>query len=319
MKFATDIHIHLAGNDKESGCWFNPKRLKSFGFGMMLKSLKINPGKDSLTEELAARLEGYITTSQSLKYAVVLAYDWAREKDGTPLYALSDFYTSNNYVMDFAEKNENVRAGISIHPYRKDAIEELNRCYERGAVLVKWLPVSQNFSPADDSCDEFYKEMKRLDMPLLCHTGSEGATININKEWNNPRVLEKPLSHGLTVIAAHSAMRSAPHDKDYADNWISMLKDYPDLYGDIAAVFGFRARKFLKIIDKPEVTSRLIHGSDWPVPNSPWWFLGRIKLNEIRRLAKIENPLERDIQTKIALGLDREIFTRAEKILKLKG
>ncbi|MHC4873373.1 MAG: amidohydrolase family protein [Planctomycetota bacterium] len=318
-KFTTDIHIHLAGNDKESGCWFNPQRINSFGFRCMLKCLNINLAEDCLTDQIASRIKSNIDNSESLKNAVVLGYDWSRDDAGKPVPKNSDFYTPNEYALSFAAENENVFAGVSIHPYRKDALEELEKCRKQGAVLVKWLPVSQNFSPLDPRCDEFYRELKRQNLPLLCHTGSEGATININKEWNNPQVLEKALDMGLTVIAAHSGMRSAPHDRDYTDTWISMLNNYPNLFGDTAAIFGFRALKFPSILGSDKVMSRLIHGSDWPVPNSPWWFLGRLKLNDIIKLSKMKNPLERDIKIKLALGVEKEVFTRAENILNLEN
>jgi len=37
----------------------------------------------------------------------------------------------------------------SVHPYRKDVVEELERCYKRGARLIKWLPNSQGINPSN--------------------------------------------------------------------------------------------------------------------------------------------------------------------------
>ena len=33
-------------------------------------------------------------------------------------------------------------AGVSIPPYRPDALDELDRCVEQGAAAVKWLPTT---------------------------------------------------------------------------------------------------------------------------------------------------------------------------------
>ncbi|MBN1256620.1 MAG: amidohydrolase family protein, partial [Planctomycetes bacterium] len=142
-------------------------------------------------------------------------------------------------------------------------------------------------------------------------------TRNIDKAWNDPRLLHRALDLGVTVVAAHCGMRSGPHDRDYFEEWAAMLAAYPNLYGDTAAIFGMRARHFLRVMNRPGIAERLIHGSDWPVPNSPWWFLGGLPLRQIWKLSRIKNPIARDLATKQALGLPIEVFTRARKILRL--
>ena len=39
-----------------------------------------------------------------------------------------------------------------------------------GAVLLKWLPIVQNFNPADERCFPFYEALAHHKLPLLSHT-----------------------------------------------------------------------------------------------------------------------------------------------------
>ena len=89
--------------------------------------------------------------------------------------------------------------------------------------------------------------------------------------------------------------------------------------GDISALVSLNRCGHLKDCRLPEIEPRILHGSDFPVP-----VLGhRLRLNRsfeyesFRRIRKIANPLERDFQYKRALGFSDEVFTRAEKLLKL--
>jgi predicted TIM-barrel fold metal-dependent hydrolase len=313
-----DLHVHLAGvGAGGTGCWFHPERLRALPFRFMLRALGLpaRQREEDLDAALRERLATSVRTAAGLDAAVVLAFDWARDAAGAPDRERSDFYVPNDYVLSLAAAVPELLPGVSIHPYRPDAVEELARCAEAGAVLVKWLPTAQNFSPADERCRPFYRELVRRGLPLLCHTGSEGATRNLDKSVNDPAVLRPALAEGVTVVAAHSGMRSGPQDRDYFETWAALLPEYPNLYGDTAALFGLRARRFLKVMDRPEVVDRLVHGSDWPVPQSPWWFAGRLGLGAILRLRRIGNPLQRDLETKRALGLPAAVFRRGARLL----
>jgi uncharacterized protein len=57
--------------------------------------------------------------------------------------------------------------GASIHPYRKDAVAELERCVGLGAVLLKWLPVVPDFNPADQRCFPFYEALAHHRLRVL--------------------------------------------------------------------------------------------------------------------------------------------------------
>ncbi len=314
-----DIHTHIAGiGHGATGCYLHPRRMHGLVFRLLLSCLKISC-KDlcRLDPLLLTRMRTVVREAPGVT-VVVLALDWARDAGGGILRDLTDIHVPNDYVLNLARTESRILAGVSIHPLRADALEELERCRARGAVLVKWLPVSQNFSPADPCCLPFYARLSELGMPLLVHTGSEGATRNIDKAWNDPRLLIHALEAGVTVIAAHSGMRSLWHDRDYLDTWQAMLRDFSNLYGDTASVFGLRARSLARALNRELVPERLVHGSDWPIPASPWWFAGILPASCIRELARIPNPLTRDIMTKRALGLPEAVFERGFDLLRVE-
>ena len=80
----------------------------------------------------------------SLSAAVLLAYDWVRVSSGCPQKGLSDLYVPNEAVIAVARRHSKFLPGASIHPARPDAFEELERCADQGAALLKLLPCVQN-------------------------------------------------------------------------------------------------------------------------------------------------------------------------------
>ena len=63
--------------------------------------------------------------------------------------------------------------------------------------------------------------------------------------------------------------------------------------------------------------SRFVHGSDFPIPSSPFAFRGRTDAGALRRVAAVENPLQRDIELKRLAGVPDACLTRAHDALGL--
>ena len=95
---------------------------------------------------------------------------------------------------------------ISVHPYRSDALEELERGAARGATMVKWLPNSMGIDPSDPLCDAYYDKMRELGLILLSHGGEEKAVDAAeDQRLGNPLLLRRALDRGVRVIVAHCA------------------------------------------------------------------------------------------------------------------
>jgi len=147
--------------------------------------------------------------------------------------------------------------------------------------MVKWLPNSMGINPADPRCDDFYDRMKKWNMVLLCHTGQEHSIDppGINQSLGNPLLLRRPLERGVKVIAAHCASEGEGVDLDHPEqpkesnfHLFLRLMDEPQfkdlLFADISAITAFRrlGDPLTTILDRFDLHSRLVYGSDYPVP-----------------------------------------------------
>ena len=137
----------------------------------------------------------------------------------------------------------------------------------------------------------------------------------INPAYANPEILRLPLECGVTTIAAHAGSNSLL-DPNFIPVFLKMLKEHPNLYGDNSALnTPFRARHYKELTD---VHDRLLHGSDMPIPSEPaWtWLRGYYDTKTYLKLRSIKNVIERDYQTKCALGFPEETFTKLSSLLK---
>lgn len=314
-----DIHAHAIGNGfSGSGCQVRLKGWHRVLARLMLLNLKLP--MNSLSQDLdnlyISRLAEFVKGS-SVEKAVILAHEYTRDANGCPL-DFGSLYVSNDYVLELCKKYPFFLPGVSIHPARPDALEELDRCVEAGAVLMKCLPNCHNIDCSLPQYKEFWRRMADHKIPLLAHTGGELSLPVYNSKFEDPRILRAVLDQGVTVIAAHCATSSLPFKRNFLDTFISMTKEYPNLYGDISALNSpYRAKHYKKLLDS-EVQEHLVYGSDLPIPVSAFWamFWGFLQYKDYKRISGITNLLELDVQIKQAIGFKQEVFCRASKLIR---
>jgi len=145
-KSLIDCHVHLAAlPEGNNGCIISAKMLKSPLFRFLLWKHQLSPTNPAdANRKYIQNLLGELRASQYVDTAVLLGMDGVYTNEGRINHQATDFLISNDYVLDLAHKYPNeFLAEVSINPQRIDAIEELHRCAEAGAVLVKVLPNSQ--------------------------------------------------------------------------------------------------------------------------------------------------------------------------------
>ncbi len=255
----------------------------------------------------------------SLGAVVILAQERVHDDSGRPLEQAGAFYVPNDYVLKLAREHHELLPAVSIHPARPDALEELERCLDGGAVMMKCLPNCQNINCNDLRFTRFWERMAEARLPLLAHTGGEHTLPIVRPEYSDPRTLRLPLECGVNVIAAHCATKSGLTDPEYFHVFAGMLRQFPNFYGDNSAfTVPIRGRHVPQCIRSPLV-ERLIHGSDFPVPIYGLfpWLRGFIDWRSFRRCGRQANVLERDYQLKLAMGFPAETFTRLWGLLRL--
>ena len=316
-----DIHAHIAGVEfEENGNYLSRRILRSAPFlfftracGFSRRDLR----RKGIDRGLAARVAEWIGGS-GVDKAVLLAYDAVYADDGSIDWDRTHMIVSNSYVASLAGENPSILFGASVNPRRRDALEELERVAEMGAVLVKWLPTGQDIDPMSPDNDRFFAELAALGLPLLCHTGGERAVVNLNDSYNSPANLERALDAGVTVIAAHCGSRSLFWDECYLDVWLGMVERYPNLYGDIAA-FGLPGRAYAarRLLASPSASTRLLHGSDFPVPAAPIARAADLGLAKAVAIQRVRNSFERPLRLMMESGFDDDTFSRAGIVLRL--
>ena len=275
-------------------------------------------GSDACTEQaLANKLVELIDGTPELDAVALLAFDAAHDNAGRIDLPRTHLYVTNDYVMQLAAQYpKRILFCASVHPYRPDAVAEIERCVRGGAVLMKWLPIVQDFDPADDRCIPFYEALSRHKLPLLSHTGTEHALPNLNKRVADPVLLKPALDHGVTVIMAHCGSRLMPWETDYVPTFVRMAKDYECCYGDTSALnVPGRSYAFDVVMNDLVVRDKLVHGSDWPIlPVPP---IKHVGLGGMVNLLEEPNWLRRDVLIKKRMGFDDAYWHRAGKLLRM--
>ncbi|MCP3914893.1 MAG: amidohydrolase family protein [bacterium] len=281
-----DYHTHVAGQGNGSECWVNP-RMQSrlhvqdwFRFRFYLSAAGIadpNGSDAQFTGELAKLVRAQPYPSRHL----ILAFDYRYGADGVRDLEHSEFHVPNDWVLEVAGENADVfLPAMSVHPYRADAIEELERGAARGMKLVKWLPSAMGIDPADERCDPFYARMRELGVTLLTHGGEEQAVeAEQDQELSNPLRLRRPLRAGVKVIVAHCASSGEGEDLDRPSegrktNFALFLRLMGEsewqgqLFGELSTVTQTnRYRMALaELLVRTDLHPRLVNGSDYPLP-----------------------------------------------------
>ncbi len=287
-----DYHTHLLGmNTEVNGTFVNKGWQTPFSGIIHYIQFEVYKSAAGITDVSQADTQ-YITRLKSLiehmphhgKFGL-MAFDYFHDEDGLPDKELSTFHVPNTYVMKIASANPEIFFPIiSIHPYRKDAGEELTKYAKQGVRFVKWLPNAMGIHPASDRMnarlEAFYQIMHDNDMTLITHTGDEKATeAEEFQNLGNPLFLKKPLSQDVKVVMAHVASLGTCMEQDanictpgtpYIDLAIDMLEDpqYQHLlFADISALTQDNRKDNLdKVLATQGIHSNLINGSDYPLP-----------------------------------------------------
>lgn len=282
-----DYHTHLVGlNEEETGAFVNEK-MKSIWhfkehirFKVYLSALKVKNLENADTDSL----ERLVDLIKNLPYKpkhFLLAFDKHYSENGEMNLSKTEFYTPNEYSYKISElKNEFFIPCISVHPYRKDALEELDKWAKKKVKLIKWLPNAQGIDPSNKKLEGFYKKLIQHKMVLLTHAGEEKAVdAEEDQKLGNPLLLRYPLDLGVKIIIAHAASLGSDIDLDDIekkkvasfDLFLRLMTDKKyekNLFGDISATVQFnREERILEtLLMRKDLHSRLLHGSDYPLP-----------------------------------------------------
>ena len=297
QKTLIDCHVHLAAfPDGNNGCFISPKMLKSplFRFLLWKHGLDADNAAHS-NRKYVDDLLSELRASTHVGRAVLLGMDGAYDRRGMLDRERTDLLVGNEYVLQVAATYpDEFLAGVSINPQRRDAIDEVTRCAEAGAALVKVLPNAQGFDPGCPAYLPFYRALARYRLPLLSHVGYEFSLIGKDQSVGDPERLRIALDEGVTVIAAHGCSNGLILHEPFYATLLSLVRTYPHFYTDLSALtLPNRFLMLLKLRRHPELAGRLLFGTDYPLSvfHLPAW--GRVRIRELASIIRTTNRFDR--------------------------
>ena len=242
----------------------------------------VHDARGSVDRAYVDRLLNLMAGMRAGAKLLLFAFERAHDERGRVQWERTGFYVPDAYARDTARAHPQVfEWAASIHPYRADCVEALERAQAEGARAVKWLPAAMGMDPASPRCDRFYAAAARLGLPLISHAGRELAVVGADtQEYGNPLRLRRALDAGVRVVVAHCASLGQDRDLDQGvdgppiDSFelFARMMDEPRyarrLYADISALTqANRAGGALaRVLERNDWHARLLNGSDYPLP-----------------------------------------------------
>jgi hypothetical protein len=311
-KSLIDCHVHLAAfPDGNNGCSISPRMLKSPLFRFLLwkygfAAHRPNESNQKYVDDLLVELHA----SRYVGRAVLLGMDGVYDRAGSLDCDGTDLFVTNDYVLQVVRAHpKECLAGVSINPQRRDAVDELERCADAGAALVKVLPNAQQFDPANPRYRSFYRALARRRIPLLSHVGYEFSLIGKDQSVGDPARLRVALDEGATVIAAHACSYGLMVYERFHRTFLDLVRHYPNFFADISALtLPNRFRMLLRLRRYPETHDRLLFGTDYPLSVFHLACWGRLGFQSLREIVQTRNRFDRQYLVCKRLGLGFRSF-----------
>lgn len=313
-----DIHIHLAGvGTNGSGCWTSAafRRRPTFLALRLLYGIRRKQLRESIDQEWAEMVSRRVAESD-IDYGVALGFDGVYDGNGHLDESRSQMIVPPGWVFEACRRHSNLLPAPSINPYRRDALDLLEDAIEKGAVLIKWLPIVQGFDPANVRALPFLQRVAEADIPMLIHAGCGEVTFStVDSRCGSVESLLPALEMGIKVICAHTAAPSF-FGRSQIPRLRVLLQRFNNLWVDNSGLANpSRARHLPGFVADPLIHSRTLHGSDYPVISSAWHYRRRLDRPTLARIRSERNGIQRDATIKAVMGYDDASFTRAAGVL----
>lgn len=311
-KSLIDCHVHLAAlPDGDNGCLISPNLLRSPLFRFLLWKHDLSPVHPRETNrKYLEHLLTELRASQHVSKAVLLGMDGCYDQNGLLNQQHTDFLVSNDYVFQTVRAYPDMfLAGPSINPQRGDAIDEVHRCADAGAVLIKVLPNAQQFNPADRRYKPFYRALAQRKLPFLSHVGYEFSLIGKDQSVGDPDRLRLALDEGVTVIAAHACSYGLILYEKFIPTLHDFVRRYPNFYADISALtLPNRYCMLLHLRKHPELQDHLLFGTDYPLSVFHLAAWGRVGFGRLWNMIRTKNRFDRQVEVCKGLNLNFRSF-----------
>lgn len=316
-----DIHLHLFGTgDAGSGCRVSKRVRNGWLFRALESGLQVQKRAATVDEGYVKALTEHLRTSDIDK-GVILSQDAVYGPDGKPDWKRTHVYVPNDYLLRITARfADRMIPCVSINPERGDALNELDRCAEAGARVLKIHPPIQGVDVSNKKYKPFFRACAKWNFLVMVHTGHEHAAPIVDANLANPRRLSLALEEGCTVVACHCGTGRPADRPDMLPDFLAMLRRYDNLWGD-TAVLGSRGRErdVGRLLEDQIARERLLHGSDFPFPPDPMAFANRLGVARSARMYANPSLVQQDFELKQALGFDKASAERAWELVSARS
>ncbi|EGG17188.1 amidohydrolase 2 [Cavenderia fasciculata] len=204
--------------------------------------------------QLLRELKSHYPFGKSLLSSLDKRYD----ENGIELLNQTGLYVPNDYLMDIIHDFPDLfLPSISIHPYRKDSVDELLKWIVQGVRYVRWMPVSMGIDPSSPLCDNFYEALVENDIILALDKGVKVVGVHCGAEGKSYDYDDTSGKSPPPLIPNLHLFLRLMHEPKYEKL----------LIGDIGGVVAYhRVDALVPLLDHQHIHDRLIFSSDYPIP-----------------------------------------------------
>jgi len=179
------MHVHVVGNGAGgTGCWTRLPlwRRPMAGFMLRQAGLPASALHGDLDRLFAERLLEWVRGSSPRRLFILCPRPSLSERGDVDPDA-GTFHVPQHLRPRMGSQHEEFLPAISIHPASADALEELERCLEGGAVMMKLLPNCQNIDCNDRRYQRFWERMAEARLPWLRTRRRAHGAGDCAKNW----------------------------------------------------------------------------------------------------------------------------------------
>ncbi len=209
---------------------------------------------------------------------VVIAFNIDVPDPRTMVGIPHDPLRTNDATADFVAAAPNRRIGfMSVDPQRPDAIEEADRCRERGLVGVKLGPNYQDFDPLGDAALRFYAYCERWGLPILFHQGASPIR-HAPLRYTHPLVTDEVALRfpELRIVMAHMG-------HPWTTDTVVTIRKHPHVYADVSSIYlrPWVCYQALLAAQEWGCGGKLLLGSDYPIATTGEAIAGLGRVNDM--------------------------------------
>ncbi len=320
-----DIHVHLLSSEVAFNRFYDKLAIRLFA-----SKLGIRP-KELLQDPYRAychTLINLVNKSEYLQKIVLFGVDAKVDDTGKVMGRDATVCATNEDLLRlYQQHSDRIIPFFSINPKRDDALDLIDKYCDLGFKGAKFLQNYWGVDTREDRYRDYFEKLKQKKIPLLIHLGSESSVSSV-KSCEQIAMLDHPVSVGVTVVAAHMGLsyqwyrplkafsRKTKHfNQDYF-SLLSMLQRHDNLYADTSALLTpVRAKVLRHLSRQKEVHSKLLFGTDYPVPFTILFNSYDLSLKKRFALAKETNPFDRYVMAMLDyFPKDSPLYSNYKKI-----